>query len=163
MTPAGQKTLPTRLLELACGLLMLLLLGLVSAQVVMRYLFNAPLVWSEELARMTFVYLTFIGAGLAFHRGENLRLPILTDALPRRGRLWLRAATSLAEIGFMGVVVGYSVPLLQRLSRAHTPALEWSMATFYAGAVVGGAVILIAAVADLARTAAALRGRPGAL
>lgn len=149
----------TVLLELACAVLMLLLIGLVSAQVVMRYVFNAPLVWSEELARMVFVYLTFVGAALAFHRRENLRLPILTDALPRRGRLRLHAAMLGLEIAFLAVVIAYSLPLLRRLAPARTPALEWSMATVYAAALVGGVAILVAAAADLVRTVAELRGR----
>jgi TRAP-type C4-dicarboxylate transport system permease small subunit len=158
MLRPGQRV-PTFLLELACAVLMLLLIGLVSAQVVMRYAFNAPLVWSEELARMVFVYLTFVGAALAFHRRENLRLPILTDALPRRGRRWLQATMLALEIAFLAVVIAYSVPLLQRLAPARTPALEWSMATVYAGVLVGAVAILVAAAADLVRTVGELRGR----
>ncbi len=155
-SPAPKKSLPTRLVEVVLTLLMLTLVGLISAQIVMRYVVQAPLTWSEELARMVFVYLTFVGAGLAFHRGENLRLTLLTDALPLRRRLWLRAATYVAEIGFVGIVLVYSVPLLQRLYPAHTPALEWSMVSFYAGVAVGGAVILVYAVAGLLRTLAEL-------
>jgi TRAP-type transport system small permease protein len=161
-SPRG-RSVPVRLIEVLCVLLLLLLLGLVSLQVVMRYVFSAPLVWSEELARMVFVYLTFVGAGLAFLRGENLRLLLLPDVLTRRARLGLRAAIATAEIGFIVVVIAYSVPLLRRLYPAHTPALEWSMAAFYAGVLVGGAVIVVAAAVDLGRTLAALgreRGRP---
>ena len=154
---------PVRLLEMVCALLMLLLVGLVSLQVVMRYVFNAPLVWSEELGRMAFVYLTFVGAGLAFLRGENLRLALLPDAMPRRARLTLRLVIGVLELAFMTVVLVYSVPLLLRLYPAHTPALEWSMVSFYAGVLVGGAVIVAGVVVDLARTIAALarnRERP---
>jgi TRAP-type C4-dicarboxylate transport system permease small subunit len=159
MTERPRPSLPTRLVETVLALLMLLLIGLVSAQIFMRYVVHAPLTWSEELARMTFVYLTFIGAGLAFHRRENLRLGVLTDALSVRARLWLRASTYLVEIAFIGIVLVYSVPLLRRLYPAHTPALEWSMDCFYAGVAVGGVVILVYAVAGLFHTIAALRGR----
>ena len=153
---------PVRLLEVVCALLMLLLVGLVSLQVIMRYVVGAPLVWSEELARMAFVYLTFIGAGLAFLRAENLRLSLLPDVMSRRARLTLRLVIGVLELAFVSVVIVYSVPLLQRLYPAHTPALEWSMVSFYAGVLVGGAVIVAGVVADLARTVAGLvrdRGR----
>ncbi len=156
---APKKRLPTRLVEVVLTLLMLALIGLVSAQIFMRYVLWSPLTWSEELARMVFVYLTFIGAGLAFHRGENLRLGVLTDVLPEGARLWLRVVMYVVEIGFMGVVLAYSAPLLARLYPAHTPALEWSMVSFYAGVAVGGAVILAYAAAGLVRTLAALRRR----
>ncbi len=149
----------TRLLEGLLALLMLLLVGLVSAQVFMRYVVHAPLTWSEELARMTFAYLTFIGAGLAFHRRENLRLGVITDALSRRARLRLRAATYVIEILFIALVLVYSAPLLQRLYPAPTPALEWSMDCFYAAVVIGGVVMLAYAVAGFGQTVAALRRR----
>jgi TRAP-type C4-dicarboxylate transport system permease small subunit len=157
MSRGPRRAVSVRVVEGVLALLMLLLIGLVSAQIFMRYVVHSPLVWSEELARMTFVYLTFIGAGLAFHRGENLRLAVLTDALSERARLRLRAATYVVEVLFIGIVLVYSVPLLRRLYPAHTPALEWSMDCFYAGVAVGGAVILICAAAGLVRTVAALR------
>ncbi len=150
--PSRSGRRATRLVELVVILLMLGLIGLVSAQIVMRYVFRSPLTWSEELARMTFVWLTFIGAGLAFHRRENLRLTTLTDELPERARLWLRALTQVAEIAFLGIVIGWCIPLLQRLYAAPTPALEWSMDAFYAGVAVGGVVILVFAVIGLVRT-----------
>ena len=159
MSQGPRRSLATRGVESVLALLMLLLIGLVSAQIFMRYVVHSPLTWSEELARMTFVYLTFIGAGLAFHRRENLRLAVLTDALPERPRLRLRAATYVVEVLFIGLVLAYSVPLLRRLYPARTPALEWSMDCFYAGVTVGGAVILVCAAAGLARTIAALRRR----
>ena len=159
MSKGRRRSLSTRAVETVLALLMLLLIGLVSAQIFMRYVMHSPLTWSEELARMTFVYLTFIGAGLAFHRRENLRLGVLTDALPERARLWLRAATYVVEVLFIGLVLAYSVPVLRRLYPAPTPALEWSMDCFYAGVAVGGVVMLVYAVAGFFRTVAALRGR----
>lgn len=159
MSRGPRRALSVRVVEGVLALLMLLLIGLVSAQIFMRYAVHSPLVWSEELARMTFVYLTFIGAGLAFHRGENLRLGVLTDALTERARLRLRAGTYAVEVLFIGIVLAYSAPLLRRLYPAPTPALEWSMDCFYAGVAVGGAVILVCAVAGFFRTIAALRTR----
>jgi TRAP-type C4-dicarboxylate transport system permease small subunit len=154
-----RRALSVRVVEGVLALLMLLLIGLVSAQIFMRYVVHSPLVWSEELARMSFVYLTFIGAGLAFHRGENLRLGVLTDALPERARLRLRAVTYVVEALFIGIVLVYSVPLLRRLYPAPTPALEWSMDCFYAGVAIGGAVIFVCAAAGFVHTVAALRRR----
>src|SRR5512132_2634313 len=82
MSPGPRRSLSTRVVESVLALLMLLLIGLVSAQIFMRYLVHSPLVWIEVLARMSFVYLTFIGAGLAFHRGENLRLAVSPTRCP---------------------------------------------------------------------------------
>ena len=36
------------------------MMAVVTAQIVMRYLFNSPLLWSEEFARYVYVWLVFI-------------------------------------------------------------------------------------------------------
>lgn len=144
-------------------LLLLTLVGLVSAQVFMRYIMDAPLTWSEEAARITFIWLTFIGAGLAFQRRDNLRILLLPDALPPRPRLWLRLVMYALEVGFMGLVLYQSVPLLWRLYPAHTPALDLTQDVFYGGVTGGGLVILGYALVGLRDTVAELRqaGRAG--
>lgn len=152
-----EKSLVTRGVEGITVLLLLILVGLVSAQVFMRYVMHSPLTWSEEAARITFVWLTFIGAGLAFQRRENLRIQILPDALPLKPRLWLRLAMYLVEVAFMGLVLYQSVPLLQRLYPAHTPALEWSQDAFYGGVAGGGLVIFGYALVGIKDTIAAIR------
>ena len=45
-------------------------------QVFFRYVLNASLSWSEELTRLLFVWLTFLGFGLAAQRGA---LPTILD------------------------------------------------------------------------------------
>lgn len=152
-----RKSPVTRGVEVVSIFLLLTLVGLVSAQVFMRYIMHSPLTWSEEAARITFVWLTFIGAGLAFQRRENLRIQILPDALPLKPRLWLRLAMYLVEVAFMGLVLYQSVPLLQRLYPAHTPALEWSQDAFYGGVAGGGLVIFVYALVGLKDTIAAIR------
>jgi TRAP-type C4-dicarboxylate transport system permease small subunit len=143
--------------EAASVLLLLILVGLVSAQVLMRYVMDAPLTWSEEAARITFIWVTFIGAGLAFQRRENLRIQLLPDALPLRSRLWLRLVMYLIEVAFMGLVVYQSIPLLWRLFPAHTPALDWTQDVFYGGVAGGGLVIFAYALVGLRDTMTALR------
>lgn len=158
-----RKSWVTRAVEAISILLLLVLVGLVSAQVFMRYIMDSPLIWSEEAARITFIWVTFIGAGLAFQRRENLRIQILPDALPPRSRLWLRLTMYLIEVAFMGLVVYQSIPLLWRLYPAHTPALDWSQDVFYGGVAGGGLVILGYALVGLWDTVTAIRqaGRNG--
>ena len=147
--------------EAVSVLLLLILVGLVSAQVFMRYVMDAPLTWSEEAARITFIWVTFIGAGLAFQRRENLRIQLLPDALSLRPRLWLRIAMYLIEVTFMGLVLYQSIPLLWRLYPAHTPALDWTQDVFYGGVAGGGLVIFGYALVGLRDTIMAIRQAGG--
>ncbi|MBP1776200.1 MAG: C4-dicarboxylate transport system (Permease small protein) [candidate division NC10 bacterium] len=156
----GETTRKSRItwaVEVVSILLVLILAGLVSAQVFMRYIMDAPLTWSEEAARITFIWVTFIGAGLAFQRRENLRIQLLPDVLPLRPRLWLRLVIYAVEVAFMGLVLYESIPLLWRLYPAHTPALDLTQDVFYGGVAGGGLVILGYALVGLRDTMMAIR------
>lgn len=51
---------------------------LVLAQVVARKFFE-PLVWSEELARYTFIWVAFIGWVIASRNKSHIRISLITD------------------------------------------------------------------------------------
>ena len=42
--------------------------------VIARYVFDPPLVWSDELASMLFLWLAMLGAVIAFRRDEHMRM-----------------------------------------------------------------------------------------
>ena len=53
--------------------------------VVSRYVFDAPLVWSDELASILFLWLAMLGAVIAFRRDEHMRMTAAVGMLaPRR-------------------------------------------------------------------------------
>ncbi len=87
-----------RFLEL---LLILLLSGMaimVFVNVVMRYGFNSGLNVSEELSRYFFVWLTFIGAVVAFREHSHLGIETLVMFLSRRGRIICMSIANLVII-----------------------------------------------------------------
>ena len=72
-----------------CAEYLLLLLGLsmtatVILQVFSRYILNHSLFWSEELARYLLVWLTFIGATVAYHRNMHPGVDFLFKRLDRK-------------------------------------------------------------------------------
>ncbi len=64
--------------------------------VVARYVFQAPLIWSDELASIVFLWLAMFGAAIALQRGSHMRLSYLVDRLPPPGR-------AIAEVLSVGV------------------------------------------------------------
>lgn len=53
------------------------------AQVITRYVFDNPLIWSEEAARYLFVWVSMIGAALAIREGGHFGLDLLIRPMPR--------------------------------------------------------------------------------
>lgn len=65
-------------LSVCMGLMTLL----IFVQVVMRYIFESSLVWSEELVRWLFIWTIWVGVAYAFRTGDHIRITILADRLP---------------------------------------------------------------------------------
>lgn len=141
-----RKSPLTRLIEAIAVVLLFALVALVTMQVFMRYVMQSPLTWSEELARMVFIWFVFVGAGLGFRDHLDLRVVFFTEMLPPRPRLYLQLVVHLVEVAFMGVVLYYGWILCLLLFPTPTPALYWSEDTFVGGVVAGGAVILFYAL-----------------
>ena len=141
-----RKSLFTHCVEWVAVVLLLVLVALVTAQVFMRYVMQSPLTWSEEMARMTFIWFAFVGAGIGFHYHQDLRVVFFTEMLPLRPRLYLQLVVHLVEVAFMGILLYNGWVLCQLLFPTPTPALYWSEDTFYGGVMGGGVVILFYAL-----------------
>ncbi|NUB14753.1 TRAP transporter small permease subunit [Azospirillum brasilense] len=72
--------------EWIMALMLAVMVALVFGNVVLRYGFNSGIVAAEELARLMFVWLVFLGATLALRRHQHLGLDILQARLPARVR-----------------------------------------------------------------------------
>lgn len=77
---------------------------MVFGNVVLRYVFNSGIVVSEELSRIFFVWLTFIGAVLAMRDGTHLGMDTVVRKLPRRGQLVCLAASQLLILGCCAIL-----------------------------------------------------------
>ena len=87
-------------LEWIGGLMILLMTVVVLLQVIMRYIFNSPLTWTEEFARYLFVYITFLGAALLIYERGHLYVEIIFNNLPIRIRKILQLILDVIILGF---------------------------------------------------------------
>lgn len=117
-------------LQAVCVALLFVMLGAVGLQVLMRYVFNDPLIWSEELARYAMIWLAFLSAALAMRERRHIAL---TGIVNPKGK-WL--ATSIAVTTVVVVVVlvilGWQ-GWLMTIKTVHqvSPALGLSMSRIY--------------------------------
>lgn len=103
---------------LFCGFLLLIFTGLVLYSVVMRYVFNQPPMWGEELPKLLFIWMTFIGAGFAYLGGQNIRMTALIDLVPSHTRRTIEIIMHVAVVVMLLGVLWYSVPILRLASRS---------------------------------------------
>ena len=143
-----------------CAEYLLLLLGVamtstVMLQVFSRYILNHSLFWSEELARFLLVWLTFVGATVAYRRSMHPGVDFLFKRLDRIGRLRLRRVIDLACLLFFLVLVWYGCAFAYFIKAQTTPALGLPKWLVFSIIPLSGLIFSLHAVAFLRRPAAA--------
>ncbi len=108
-----------------------LILILVVAQVVLRYVFNSPLTWSEELAVYIMVWMTFIGSVICMRDNEHIEVTILVDYLPRGLRRAAILFSRLASVIFLLVVMYYGTELVLENRSVTSAANKLNMGLVY--------------------------------
>ncbi len=123
---------------------------IVFANVMLRYLTDESIVWSEEVARYLMIWLTFLGVGPVLRLGGHIAIDSLQEALPPGAARVLRAAV----VGLVGllclVVIWYGWSLVQRTSAQTTPVTEVSFG-FVSAAVPTGFVLALWHLVAVAR------------
>ena len=124
-------------IEVAVASLVLLVLICVTFfGVLMRYIFNNPFTWEEELQLACMVWITFLAAPAAFRTKSHVAIEILVDALPKS----LRKIVEVL-IYFFFRSQNY-IAVMLRTSRK-TPILMIPYSTIYAIAPVSIVLMLI--------------------
>lgn len=93
-------------------------------QVISRYFFNAPTVWSEELAIFCFVWSTMLAVPVAFLRREHIVIDFAVKPLPPRLQRLVVSATDLICVATFAVVGFYAVRLLEAAGRQSLSGLS---------------------------------------
>lgn len=120
---------------------------LVFTNVVLRYVFNSGITWSEEMARFLFIWMTFLGGIAALKDNEHLGVDILIKKLPRRLKKLAYILGNLIMLWTMYLVFVGSWKMTELNMDSKAPATGLPLAFIYGiGVVVGvcmGAIILI--------------------
>jgi len=87
------------------GLAVLAIVLLISYDVLMRYFFDQPQLFVDELASFLEVLVIFGGLAQTFRVGGHVRVDLLTSRLPPRARAWLRLVTLVIGLTFLAIVI----------------------------------------------------------
>lgn len=113
--PALFRWLTLAMEHLIAALLVALIVS-VSVNVVGRAVFNNSVPWADELARMLFIWLIFMGAAAAFARYEHIAVDILVRRLPPRAAHMLYLLQHVIITLLMGVIIWGGVLVITRAS-----------------------------------------------
>jgi len=93
-----------RAIEWLLVLLLAVMVVLVFGNVVLRYGFNSGIVFSEEVSRFLFMWLTLLGALVAMHDNAHLGMSSLIERLPVAGQRVCRFASDALMLACCGLL-----------------------------------------------------------
>jgi tripartite ATP-independent transporter DctM subunit len=115
--------------------------------VVARYVVNHPLIWSDELASILFLWLAMLGAVIAFRRDEHMRMTAAVGSLPALTRATFDLFATCAALAFLLLIAWPAYQYAQEESFITTPALGLNNA--WRTAALPSGIALMAAFAVL--------------
>ena len=137
------------LVDWICLLLMVALVGDVFLGVWSRYVMQATFRWYDEVARLCFVWIIFLGAAVAVRRRLHFRMHLVIDRFGPGARQVAERLATLALIAFGAVLVAGGIRIAPLAHRQVTDALEISQLWFFGALPVGGALMIVFALPQL--------------
>src|SRR3954466_4875933 len=112
------------LVEIPAALLVVAEIVILFAGVVARYGLHRPLIWSDELASILFLWLAMLGAAVAFRRAEHMRMTAVVASAKPATRAYLDVVATSAALGFLLLIAWPAWEYAFEESFITTPALQ---------------------------------------
>jgi TRAP-type C4-dicarboxylate transport system permease small subunit len=112
-------------------------------QVILRFVFNNPQAWAEEVLRYLFVWIIFTGSTIAVARRTHIRVTEIEDRLGPRGRSlcrWLRIV--IDTICFLAVLISGFLLSRRNISKEFFTLAGVPLVLVYAAVPINAALSL---------------------
>jgi tripartite ATP-independent transporter DctM subunit len=139
------------LVEIPAAILVVAEIVILFAGVVSRYGLHSPLIWSDELASILFLWLAMLGAAVAFRRSEHMRMTAVVASAKPAMRAYLDVVATCAALAFLLLIAWPSYQYAYEESFITTPALQIANTWRAAALPVGIGLMALFAFLRLAR------------
>lgn len=89
------------------------LIAIITAQVFLRYVFNNPFTWAEELAALLLIYLSFVTGDVVYKKQAHISIDYVVGLFPPGVRGATEIVVGLATTGCLVALMVTSVPVIQ--------------------------------------------------
>lgn len=98
------------------------IISVIAAQVFMRYFFNRPFTWAEELATLVLIYLTFFAADVVYKQKRHISVDYFVAKLPPAAQRVVAIVLYIAIAGFLITIIPQTLTLVRMQVRIITTA-----------------------------------------
>jgi tripartite ATP-independent transporter DctM subunit len=147
------ETVLGRMVEIPAALLVVAEIVILFAGVISRYVMHQPLIWSDELASILFLWLAMLGAVVAFRRAEHMRMTAVVASAGPKMWAYLDVVATCAALAFLLMIVWPAYEYAYEESFITTPALQIPNTWRAAALPVGTCLMAVFALLRLFRSA----------
>jgi TRAP-type C4-dicarboxylate transport system permease small subunit len=115
----------------------------VAVQVFFRYVLNHSLFWSEELARYLLVWLSFLGASVAYRRKVHPGIDMLQAKMPGGLQKISTTIVHLASLSLFGVMIFFGYRFAYFVKLQISPALYLPKWIVFSIVPISGCILMI--------------------
>jgi len=138
-----------KVLDALTVVLFSLMFLVIIGQIVLRYVFNAPLVWTDEAAAYLFVWVSFAGWTMASRKRIHIGINVIVDKLPPRGRRALHAFWCLATVAFAAILFVVGVIITRNNIDVRMVSIDFVFWPVYLAVPLAALFLIAYAVRDL--------------
>jgi C4-dicarboxylate transporter DctQ subunit len=113
------------------------ILVVMAAQIVLRYVFNSSLIWSEEISRYLLIALVFVGTATAVREREHIVIDLIDRLIPAPALQVLKKTVDAVLAVYLMLVVYHSHTLVKMFINQPSSALQVPMGIPYAAIPLG--------------------------
>src|SRR6201986_1651063 len=139
------------LVEIPAAILVVAEIVILFAGVIWRYVLREPLIWSDELASILFLWLAMLGAAVAFRLADHMRMTAIVASAKPAMRAYLDVVATCAALAFLLLIIWPSYNYAYEESFITTPALQIPNIWRAAALPVGTCLMAVFALLRLAR------------
>ena len=132
-----------------CHLLLVVIVVVIVGQVFLRYVMRSPTSWSEELALLLLIWYGLISVGIVVGTHGHIAIMTIRDRFPPPIRLAIDVLAQVLILVFASVMLWRAFDLIALSGRQMMPALGISRAWIYYPVLVGGALMVLNALANI--------------
>ena len=126
-----------------------LIVSTMAAQVFARYVFGAPFQWSEEVARLALIWMTFISAAYVLAEGRHIAVDMITSRVGDRGKLFVECLSYVVITAACLLLFIGGAKFVWYVGKVGSPALGVPKSWWYGAGMVGLLLMAIHSLVNL--------------
>ena len=123
-------------------LIVAMMLGLAILKIVLRYVFNVSLLWSDVMLQHLTLWLCFLGAAVATCERRHISIDVLSRILPGKITRWTNLVVDCVALIVVGILAYYGFIFLQD-EKSSEAVLIGSVPLWWAKAIIPYGFVLI--------------------